>query len=179
LKRAAVVLVSALSVLLVATIPAALAIPTADASIMFSPPSCAQPGCTGFNIQFTVVQDSNCPSGGFYSGTETVTPPGGSPSTLTLPTTACGSSVIENNGIHPPEGVNVCTIPFAGTWTYEFSGSTQNAAGAGVSVFDVTNTYTVTPCAPSVPEFPAGLALLVAVSVPLLLILRSRMYPLK
>jgi len=153
--------------------PAAFALPSATASIIFSPPSCSQPGCIGFNIQFTVTQDTNCPSDGFYSGDETITPPSGSPFTGSFPTTACGSSVYGINGIHPIEGQDVCAIPFAGTWTYEFKGTTYDAAGAPVAAFDVTKTYTVNPCT-SAPEFPLGLALLFVLLVPALLVLRKR-----
>ena len=153
LKRSAVILVSVLSGILVLGMPVALAVPTATTSLVFSPPSCAQPGCTNFNITFTVTQDSNCPAGGFYTGTETITPPGGSPSSSSFPPTACGSSIVGSNGIHPVSGQDVCTIPFAGTWTYEFSGQTHVATGASVVVFDVTGTYTVTPCPlPGVPR---------------------------
>jgi len=175
-----VVLGTLASMMALGIAPLALAT-SADAQIMYAPTSCAPPGCIGFTVTFSVTQNDQCPSGGSVTGTVTESGPLGSNSfTVTNPSDPsqplpCGTPLTQSLGVHPVYPQTACDIPFAGTYSFEFSGSTQDAAGAPISgsSFDVKSTYVIPPCA-SVPQFPLGMAMLFALTIPLLLALRRR-----
>ena len=158
--------------------PLALAVTPADATITYSPASCAPPGCIGFTVTFLVSQNDQCPAGGSVAGTVTESGPLGSntfsvfnPIDTGQPL-PCGTPLSQLFGVHPVFPNTACSVPFAGTYNFEFSGSTDDPAGAPTgAVFDVTSTYTIPPCV-SVPQFPLGMAALFALVIPLLLVLR-------
>ena len=140
----------------------------------FSPPSCTEPPCTTFTALFTYGIDSACVSGGFYSLTgETTTLPDGT--VETAPSNALGTWNCGVIGFAQPFGDftnHGAPPPACGTYTFEFVGDTYNAAGGPVP-FDVTVHYVVS-CPTGAPEFPLGIALLFAIMVPAMLVLRKR-----
>jgi len=159
--------------------PLALATTPANASIMFSPTSCAPPGCIGFSATYLVAQNAQCPAGGTVTGTISESGPTGS---VTFPVynpgdtgqpLPCGTPIIQAIFVHPVYPKTACDLSFAGTYKFEFSGSTQEPTGAPTgSSFDVKTTYVVPPCV-SVPQFPFGMAVLFALAIPGLLVLKK------
>lgn len=177
-----VLLGAVVSIMSLGIAPLALATTPADATIGLSPPSCVPPSCQGFIVTFSVTQNAQCPVGGFVVGSVTQNGPLGSktfsvfnPSDPSQPL-PCGVSLTEQLGVHPVAPLSACDYPFVGTYTFEFSGTTHDVTGAPVATFDVTSTYTVSPCAsvPSVPQFPFGIAALFGLAIPLLFVLRRR-----
>ena len=158
--------------------PLAMATTPPDATITFSPTSCAPPSCIGFGVTFLVAQNDQCPSGGFVTGAVTESGPLGSttfsvynPSDTSEPL-PCGTSLGQLLGVHPLYPATACDLSFAGTYTFEFSGTTYGPTGGPVGIFDVKATYFVPPCT-SVPQFPLGMAALFALAIPMFLALRK------
>jgi hypothetical protein len=161
------------STMVLASVPLAFATtPTpADASIIVPATSCGFPSCLGFDATLSVAQNDQCPSGGTYTGYLVRSGPQGS-GTGPVGPISCGDTVAFIGGaIHPVYPENGCDLPFAGTYNFEFYGETQDAAGAPVASFDVKNSYTVLPCV-SVPQFPLGMTVLFALTVPTLILVK-------
>ena len=169
-KRLGMALV-AVSLVALGFAPAVFAAPT----VTFLPPSCSEPSCLGFNVNFTVTVDSNCPSsGGFYTFTYAVTYPNGLTATSagSYGPFPCGSTQsFAPTGPHP--GGLMC-----GTYSFEFKGTTYSATGAPLSTFDKTASITV-GCPASVPEFGLPATMVAAVSLLALVLLRGRLLPTK
>ena len=126
--------------------PAVAAAPI-NASLAWSPNNFAAGGTTTATVDVAI--DADCPSGGTYSGTITVTEPDGvSTATFTVPATACGTAV---TAVYPTGFVGTAGTTQTGVYKTGFAGTTSVP---GVS-FDLTTAFFTVhlPPPPGVPQF--------------------------
>ena len=164
-KRVAPIL-GLLAVVSLALMPLAAASPL-TATLTWTPNPNPTPGSAEIGT-VNVQQDSDCPSGQTYSGTLTVTPPGGSPvSTATIPATPCGTAVTgltyggTDTDFSPEGSTLVC-----GTYVGEWAGATTAVVAGSHPSFDLKVNFSVTGCkVTTAPEFGASAVLVAAMAL--------------
>ena len=116
---------------------------------------------------YGVSTDSDCPSGGHFSGTLTVVEPDGvSTATVTVGSTLCGTVTLSS--IYPTDFTGTAGTKECGTYIATWSGTTSKP---GVTFLTEDN-FVVTCPTPS-PEFPAPVFGIAAVGLVLLLAMRK------
>jgi hypothetical protein len=112
--------------------------------------------------------DIDCPAGAFFSGTLTVTTPGGLTSTVTETSIACGTQNL--SAVYPTAftaGSGAPSTTTAGTYTANWAGTSTALVGGVHPSFSVTDNFvaqSLTP-PPTVPEFGAPAMLVAAIGL--------------
>jgi len=165
----------ALAALLLLAAPALIAVHAdpIQANLNWSPGSITAGGSTTatFGVADTLPSggsDPDCPSGAFFSGTITVTTPGGQTSTYSVTNIACGTqnlSAVYPTAFTPGSGApNTNT---AGTYTAVWAGTTTALVGGVHPSFNVQDNFVAQqlPPPPTVPEFGAPAMLVAAIGL--------------
>ena len=116
----------------------------------------------------TTTSDIDCPAGAFFSGTLTVTTPGGLPSTFTVNNVPCGTEDL--HAIYPTAftaGTGAPSTTTAGTYTGTWAGTTTALVGGLHPSFSVTDNFVANGQSPppTVPEFGAPAMLVAAIGL--------------
>lgn len=160
--KTAIAIASGIALLLTAGVPVAFA---TSGITSISPNPINEGQATTITVNVDV--QSTCPSGDSYQGDVQVTDPGGTSYNVQLGTdTPCGSSFT----LVYPTAFSGASTSTCGTYAVSAGASVnsgQYELGFTVQYFSVN-------CPNSAPEFPLGLALLFALAVPALLVLRKR-----
>ena len=112
--------------------------------------------------------DIDCPAGAFFSGTLTVTTPGGTVSTHTVANIPCGT--VNLTAIYPTQFTATGHTPAnstSGTYTANWAGSTTALIGGLHPSFSITDNFVANqlPPPPTVPEFGAPAILVAAIGL--------------
>ena len=116
----------------------------------------------------TTTSDIDCPAGAFFSGTLTVTTPGGLTSTVTVTNVPCGTQNL--SAVYPTgftTGTGAPSTATAGTYTGTWAGVTTALVGGIHPTFSVTDNFVAQqlPPPPTVPEFGAPAMLVAAIGL--------------
>ena len=127
------------------------------------PPSITAGGSTtaNFGVADMLVgggSDADCPAGAFFSGTLTVTTPGGLTSSVTVTNVPCGTqnlSAVYPTGFTP--GTGAPSTAAAGTYTAVWAGTSTALVGGLHPSFSVQDNFVAQqlPPPPTVPQFGA------------------------
>jgi hypothetical protein len=112
--------------------------------------------------------DSDCPPGAFFSGTLTVTTPGGLTSTVSVSNVPCGTqnlSAVYPTGFTP--GTGAPSTSAAGTYSATWAGSTTALVGGVHPSFNVQDNFIAQSLLPppTVPQFGAPAMLVAAIGL--------------
>ncbi|MDA4113253.1 MAG: hypothetical protein OK474_04320 [Thaumarchaeota archaeon] len=112
--------------------------------------------------------DLDCPPGAFFSGTLTVTTPGGQTSTYSVTHVACGTQNL--SAVYPTAftaGTGAANTNATGTYTGTWAGSSTALVGGVHPAFSVVSFFVVNGQSPpsSVPEFAAPAILMAAIGL--------------
>jgi hypothetical protein len=116
----------------------------------------------------TTTPDVDCPAGAFFSGTLTVTTPGGLPSTFTVNNVPCGTQDL--HAIYPTQFTALSHAPAnstTGTYTADWAGSTTALVGGVHPSFSISDNFVAVSLSPppTVPEFGAPAILVAAIGL--------------
>jgi hypothetical protein len=113
------------------------------------------------------ASDPDCPAGAFFSGTLTVTTPGGLTSTVTETSIACGTQNL--SAVYPTAftaGSGAPSTSTSGTYSAEWAGTTTATVGGAHPIFDTKDNFVVSPAINhSAPEFGAPAMLVAAIGL--------------
>jgi hypothetical protein len=112
--------------------------------------------------------DPDCPAGQTFSGTLTVTTPGGLTSTYSVSNVACGTQNL--SAVYPTAftaGTGAPSTATAGTYTGVWAGTTSALVGGVHPTFSVTDNFVAGPLPPpnTVPQFGAPAMLVAAIGL--------------
>src|SRR5580698_6384819 len=112
--------------------------------------------------------DIDCPAGAFFSGTLTVTTPGGLTSTYSVTNVPCGTQNL--SAVYPTAftaGTGAPSTATAGTYTGLWAGVTTALVGGVHPSFSVTDNFVANAQSPppTVPEFGAPAMLVAAIGL--------------
>ena len=112
--------------------------------------------------------DIDCPAGAFFSGTLTVTTPGGLTSTYTVTNVPCGTQNL--SAVYPTAftaGTGAPSTATAGTYTGLWAGVTTALVGGVHPSFSVTDNFVANAQSPppTFPEFGAPAMLVAAIGL--------------
>jgi hypothetical protein len=165
-------LLALVSLGLLAMLPFVTAHPI-NANLNWSPGSFAAGGTTTatFGVADMLVgggSDSDCPAGAFFSGTLTVTTPGGLTSTFSVTNVPCGTTTL--TAVYPTAftpGSGAPSTISVGTYTGVWAGTTTALIGGVHPSFSVSDNFITTQQAPppTVPEFGAPAMLVAAIGL--------------
>ena len=113
----------------------------------------------------TTNPDPDCPPGQTFTGTLTVTTPGGLTSTVTETAVPCGTQNL--SAVYPTgftAGTGVPSTSTTGTYSATWAGTTSATVGGYHPIFSVTDNFIVTafPPPPGVPQFTAPVMMVAA-----------------
>ena len=111
--------------------------------------------------------DPDCPAGAFFTGTLTVTTPGGLTSSVTETHIACGTQNLSAAypGAFTP-GTGAPSTGTSGTYTAEWKGTTTALVGGVHPAFDTIDNFVVSPATMhGAPEFGAPAMLVAAIGL--------------
>ena len=116
----------------------------------------------------TTTSDIDCPAGAYFSGTLTVTTPGGLTSTYTVTNVPCGTQNL--SAVYPTAftaGTGAPSTTTAGTYTGNWAGTTTALVGGLHPSFSVTDNFVANGQSPppTVPEFGAPAMLVAAIGL--------------
>jgi hypothetical protein len=144
-----------------------------NANLNWSPPSITAGGSTtaNFGVADMLVgggSDADCPAGDFFSGTLTVTTPGGLTSTVTETNIPCGTQNL--SAVYPTDftpGTGAPSTAAAGTYTAVWAGSSTATVGGAHPMFSVQDNFVAQqlPPPPTVPQFGAPAMLVAAIGL--------------
>ena len=112
------------------------------------------------------ASDPDCPAGAFFSGTLTVTTPGGLTSTVTETNIACGTQNL--SAVYPTAftpGSGAPSTVTAGTYSATWAGTTTALIGGVHPSFSVSDNFVAQGFPPPVPEFGAPAMLVAAIGL--------------
>ena len=112
------------------------------------------------------VSDPDCPSGDFFTGTLTVTTPGGLTSSVTETNIPCGTQNL--SAVYPTAftpGSGAPSTGTAGTYTAEWKGTTTALVGGIHPAFDTIDSFVVQSTSHGAPEFGAPAMLVAAIGL--------------
>jgi hypothetical protein len=112
------------------------------------------------------ASDPDCPAGQTFTGTLTVTTPGGKTSSVTETAIPCGTQNL--NAIYPTAftpGTGAPNTGTAGTYTAEWKGTTTALVGGVHPAFDTIDSFVVSPNTHTAPEFGAPAMLVAAIGL--------------
>jgi len=112
------------------------------------------------------VSDPDCPAGAFFTGTLTVTTPGGLTSTVTETHIACGTQNLQ--AVYPTAftaGSGAPSTSTSGTYTAQWAGTTTALVGGVHPIFNTTDNFVVNPNTHTAPEFGAPAMLVAAIGL--------------
>jgi hypothetical protein len=110
--------------------------------------------------------DNDCPSGDFFSGTLTVTTPGGLTSTYTVTSVPCGTQNL--SAIYPTAftpGTGAPSTATAGVYGAVWAGTTTATVGGVHPTFNTSDNFVVTTPVTGVPQFGASAMLVAAIGL--------------
>ena len=110
--------------------------------------------------------DIDCPAGAFFSGTLTVTTPGGLTSTYSVTNVPCGTQNL--TAAYPAAftaGSGAPSTASAGTYTANWAGTSTALVGGVHPSFSVTDNFVAQGFPPPVPEFGAPAMLVAAIGL--------------
>ena len=144
-----------------------------NANLNWNPGSFAAGGTTTatFGVADMLVgggPDGDCPAGAFFSGTLTVTTPGGLTSTVTETNIPCGTQNL--SAVYPTDftpGTGAPSTAAAGTYTAVWAGSSTATVGGAHPMFSVQDNFVAQqlPPPPTVPQFGAPAMLVAAIGL--------------
>src|SRR5580704_15403779 len=165
-------LLALVSLGLLAMLPFVTAHPI-NANLNWNPGSFAAGGTTTatFGVADMLVgggSDIDCPAGAYFSGTLTVTTPGGLTSTYTVTNVPCGTQNL--SAVYPTAftaGTGAPSTTTAGTYTGNWAGTTTALVGGLHPSFSVTDNFVANGQSPppTVPEFGAPAMLVAAIGL--------------
>jgi hypothetical protein len=122
-----------------------------------------------FGVADTVpggASDPDCPAGDFFTGTLTVTTPGGLTSSVTETNIPCGTQTL--HAAYPAAftpGTGAPSTSTSGTYVTEWKGTTTALVGGVHPAFDTIDSFVVLPNTSTVPQFGAPAMLVAAIGL--------------